>query len=85
MSIFDVIKYPIGENFNLEDLRRIPTAAINKWWFDDIMKIRRFRQIATGYSAHPDDIARMAIYITPEEEKYLAPMVQLLRKRIEEL
>ena len=85
MSIFDVIKYPINEEFELEDLKRIPAPALVNWWFDDIMKIQRFRQIATGYSAHPEDIARMAIYITAEEAKYLTPMVQLLRKRIEQL
>lgn len=31
MTIFDIIKYPITEEFRAEDLQRIPEPIINKW------------------------------------------------------
>ena len=85
MSIFDVIKYPVDENFEVEDLRRIPPKALSAWWYGDIMKISRFRTFAFGYSPNPDDIVSMVSYLSAEDAKFLPAMAKMLRKRIEEL
>lgn len=85
MSLFDVIKYPITEDFNLEDLKCIPLKALHAWWYLDIMKISRFRTIAYGYSPNPIDINRMVTYMTVVDAKFLPAMCKMLRERIEEL
>lgn len=32
MNIFTAIKYPVDEDFRIEDLKRIPTRVLEAWW-----------------------------------------------------
>lgn len=86
MSLFDVVRYPIDERFEPEDLSRIPQRALHDWWYLDIMKVSRFRAIALGYGPQAADIYTMTVHMRhPEETQYLPAMARMLRKRIEQL
>lgn len=39
MSIFDVIRYPISEQFLVQDLDRIPDEILFPWWNTHILNV----------------------------------------------
>jgi hypothetical protein len=57
MSLFDVIKYPITGEFEVEDLERIPVYILNEWWHDcfGIGAVPELRSLNSALSICSDD------------------------------
>lgn len=59
MSIFSILKYPVTEKYNVEDLSRLPPELLNQWWYDlcynakntNIRSIKR--KIISGVPSEP--------------------------------
>ncbi len=81
MTIFDTIRYPITEDFRMEDLQRIPFEIYSTWWYDDLYNIRIIKEeIHRGvYSPTPAEIYFLVKRYQSDTRIHL---VKLLRQRI---
>ena len=70
MNAFNVLKYPVDEEFKVEDLQRLPNDMLRDWWYNDLRGV-----------SNPSPTFVSAI-LTSSTEEYHAKALQQLRDRI---
>jgi len=91
MSLFDVIRYPITDEFRREDLKRIPAPILIKWWENmSELELGGFQftfTYATSHIINPDTRNIKRIYLIGHVLKHypkslLSTILKSLKKYI---
>ena len=76
MSLFDVIKYPVTNQFHKEELTALPPDVVNTWWSLDIL---------AGNKVDPIPVDNVRAYLCFTSDVFRDKSLALLKKRIAEL
>ena len=76
MSVFDIIKYPVTNQFHKEELTALPPGVVNTWWSLDIL---------AGNKVDPIHVDNVRSYLCCTSEEFRNKSLSLLKKRIAEL
>jgi hypothetical protein len=76
MSIFDVIKYPVTNEFHEEELSALPPGVVNTWWCLDM---------TAGNKVEMIPVSNIRFHMCLTGEVFRNKSLALLKKRIAEL